>query len=210
MSERRTQVTPEMEEFFAPYWGSPDALLVEIQQDIHRRGKFEMQISFEQVAFHAWLCRLIGARRVLEVGTYLGLSSAAFAQAMGPEGHVDTVEFEPEHADIAEEWHRKGGLQERISVHRGAGLDVVPKLAGPYDLCFLDGDKAENPVLLAACIPLTRKGGLILADNAFRDGKVMTEETDATRRTLALARELPGVDPVVVPVADGILVCRVV
>src|ERR1051325_10562181 len=120
MSERRTPVTPELEAFLAPYWRDVNPLILRIQEDIHARGKTTMQISLEQVVLHAWLCRLVGARAVLEVGTYLGLSAAGFALALPVEGHVDTIEIEPEHADIAEGWFREGGLDSKISVHRGA------------------------------------------------------------------------------------------
>jgi len=61
MSERRTEVTPELEQLLAPYWDNPDPLIKRIQEDLHRREKYPMQISLEQVAFHGWLCRLIGS-----------------------------------------------------------------------------------------------------------------------------------------------------
>lgn len=210
MSERRTEVTPELERILAPYWESVDPLILKIQEDLHRREKYPMQISLEQVNFHGWLCRLLGARRILEVGTYLGLSAAAFALAMGPEGRIDTVEVSDEHADIAEGWFREGGIADRVTVHRGPALEVVPGLAGPYDLCFLDGAKVDNPALLELCVDRTRAGGLILCDNAFRSGDLGGDEPDAaaTRRMLDAARANARLDPVVLPVADGILACR--
>jgi caffeoyl-CoA O-methyltransferase len=210
LSERRTEVTPELERLLAPYWEDVDPLVLQIQEDLHRRDKYPMQISLEQVAFHSWLCRLTGTRNILEVGTYLGLSGAAFALAVGEVGHVDTVEISPEHADIAEGWFQTGGIADRITVHRGAALDVVPALMGPYDMCFLDGQKADNARLLELCIDRTRQGGLILVDNVFRSGGLGGDDDDAraTRETLDLARAQEELDPVVVPVADGILVCR--
>ncbi|MEA2682563.1 MAG: hypothetical protein QOK05_891 [Chloroflexota bacterium] len=210
MSEKRTEVTAALERLLAPYWEDVDPLILQIQEDLHRREKFPMQISLEQVAFHSWLCRLMGTRRILEVGTYLGLSGAAFALAMGDVGHVDTVEISPEHADIAEGWFQAGGLADRVTVHRGAALEVVPTLMGPYDMCFLDGKKADNPRLLELCIDRTRKGGLILADNVFRSGSLGDDDEDAraTRDTLDLAQSREELDPVVLPVADGILICR--
>ena len=211
MSERRTEVTAEVERVLAPYWDNVDPLITRIQEDLHRREKYPMQISLEQVAFHSWLVRLIGAKRVLEVGTYLGLSGAAFAQAMGPGGHLDTIEISGEHADIAEGWFKEGGVADRVTVHRGPALEVVPELPGPYDMCFLDGAKVDNPMLLELCIGRTRKGGLILCDNTFRGGELATDDPDAlaTRKVLESARDDRRVDPVVLPVADGILICRV-
>lgn len=210
MSERRTEVTPALEALLDGYWDAVDPLVRRINDDLHRREKFPMQISFEQVACHGWLVRLLGATRVLEVGTYLGLSGAAFALAMGDGGHVDTVEINPEHADIAEGWFREGGISDRVTVHRGPALDVVPSLTGPYDMVFLDGTKTDNPRLVEMAIPRTRKGGLILCDNVFRGGELGgdTDDAVATRELLAWVRTTAELDPVVLPVADGILACR--
>jgi caffeoyl-CoA O-methyltransferase len=212
MSEKRTEITPQVEQVLAPYWEEVDPLIESIQEDLHRREKYPMQISREQVRFHAWLCRLIGARRVLEVGTYLGVSATGFAHALPPEGHVDTVEISPEHADIAEEWFRKGGLADRITVHRGPALELVPGLHGPYDLCFLDGAKRDNLPLLKLCIERTRPGGLVLVDNAFSSGALGSNRDDPDQKgtldTLEFALKSDKLDAVVVPVADGILICR--
>ncbi|HEV3233860.1 MAG TPA: class I SAM-dependent methyltransferase [Candidatus Dormibacteraeota bacterium] len=211
MSEKRTEVTPELEAFMAPYWATVDPRITAIQDDIHARQKYPMQISLEQVALHGWLCRLIEARRVLEVGTYLGLSATAFALSLPDDGHVDTVEIDNDHADIAEEWFRRHRIESRITVHRGSALDVVPGLPGPYDLCFLDGYKPDNRALMEMCIERTRPGGLILVDNVFNDGNVVTG-SDAgaagARDALELGRVSKELDSVVVPVADGLLVSR--
>ena len=212
MSEKRTEITPHLEEVLAPYWDDVDPLVVQIQEDLHRREKYPMQISREQVRFNAWICRLIGARRVLEVGTYLGLSAAGFAQALPDDGHVDTVEISDEHADIAEGWFRAGGLADRITVHRGAAVDVVPRLQGPYDLCFIDAAKHDNRRLLELCIERTRSGGLIMVDNAFRGGALGTDGADpddlGTIEALDFARTSDQLDSIVLPIADGVLACR--
>ena len=211
MSERRTPVTPELEAFLAPYWADVNPLILRIQEDIHARGKTLMQVSLEQVVLHSWLCRLIGARTVLEVGTYLGLSASGFALALPQDGHVDTIEVDAEHADIAEGWFREGGIAEKITVHRGPALSIVPSLSGPYDICFLDGEKSDNLPLLDLCAERTRPGALVIVDNAFRDGGVVTSDdagSRATAQVLERARRMDVYDPVVLPVADGLLVCR--
>ena len=212
MSEKRTEITPHLEQVLAPYWEEVDPLIEAIQEDLHRREKFPMQISREQARFNAWICRLIGARRILEVGTYLGLSAVAFAQAIPADGHVDTVEISDEHADIAEGWFRQGGLADRITVHRGAALDLVPHLEGPYDLCFIDAAKRDNLALLRLCLERTRSGGLIMIDNAFRGGALGADGANgddlATMEALDFARTSDQLDSIVLPIADGILACR--
>lgn len=208
MSEKRTEVTLQLEALLAPYWANVDPRVTAIQEDIHVREKYPMQISLEQVAFHGWLCRLIDARRVLEVGTYLGLSATAFALALPDDGTVDTVEIDAEHADIAEEWFRRHGVEAKVTVHRGPALDVVPGLTGPYDLCFLDGHKPDNRALMDLCIERTRPGGLILVDNVFNGGDVAGDSARGARDALDLGREDSRLDSVVLPVADGLLVSR--
>ena len=171
-----------------------------------------MQISLEQVVFHGWLCRLIGARRVLEIGTYLGLSGAAFALAMGEVGHVDTVEIDAEHADIAEGWFRTGGIADRISVHRGPATSVVPRAQGPLRPLLPrrpQGRQCSAPLEL--CAQRTRAGGLVMVDNVFSAGRVSdldsAEGGHARPRWTGRAAARSS-DPVVLPVADGILICR--
>jgi predicted O-methyltransferase YrrM len=212
MSEKRTEITSSVERVLAPYWEEVDPLIASIQDDLHRRDKYPMQISREQVHFHSWLCRLIGARQILEVGTYLGLSASAFAQAIPVDGHIDTVEIDPDHAQIAEGWFAEGGIADKITVHRGPALEVVPGLSGPYDLCFLDGAKQDNVALLRLCIERTRVGGVILVDNAFRGGRLGADSDDpddrGTLEALEFARASDQLDAVVLPVADGILACR--
>src|SRR5258708_39743482 len=131
MSEKRTEITADLEEILAPYWDEVDPLIASIQEDLHRREKYPMQISREQARFHAWFCRLIGARKILEVGTYLRLSAVAFAQAIGPERQVQTVQIDPPHADIAECGFRTGRVPHPNTVHLGPALDVAPHLPGP-------------------------------------------------------------------------------
>src|SRR5258708_31482834 len=120
MSEKRTEITADLEEILAPYWDEVDPLIASIQEDLHRREKYPMQISREQARFHAWFCRLIGARRILEVGTYLGLSAAALAQAIRPDGPGATVEPQPAPAFIVGGWFRGRGISAQLT------LDLPP------------------------------------------------------------------------------------
>src|SRR5258708_14719712 len=126
MGEKRTEIPPELEEVSAPYGDEVAPLTPSIQGALHRREKYPMQISREQARFHAWFCGVVGARRILEVGTYLGLSSTAFAQAIGPGGHIYTLEIDPQHADIAESWFRTGGSSPPHTLHPRSAPAEVP------------------------------------------------------------------------------------
>lgn len=213
MSAGRTPVTPGLESYAAPLWRDVDPLLREIDDDVRARGLRATQISLEQCVLHGWLCRQFHLQTVLEIGTYLGLSAAAFALALPPEGHVDTIELDEDLAAAAEAWFRHGGLDGRITVHRGPACDVLPSLTGPYDACFIDGAKRQNVPLIRAAMARVRRNGLILVDNIFYAGLVLDSDPipDArgARDAVAFVTSCEGLDPVLLAVADGLLVCRV-
>lgn len=105
------------------------------------------------------------ARRILEVGCGLGYTAAVMASEMGPKSHVDTIEANPNHADLAEQALHERGLSKRIRVIRGRGQTILPKLNGRYDVVFLDGDWREYPRYLPHLCRLTRRGSMIVSAN---------------------------------------------
>lgn len=157
------------------------------------------------------LAAAAGARRVLEVGCNLGYSALWLASGMTPDGTLDTIEMDEAIAARAEANFRDAGIAERVRVHRGAALDVLPSLAGPYDVIFLDAAKAEYPRYLEHASRALRPGGIVAADNAFWTGKAWREDVDDadTRGVRALARaafEDAAWATTLFPAEDGVLV----
>ncbi|POR39174.1 Putative caffeoyl-CoA O-methyltransferase 2, partial [Tolypocladium paradoxum] len=135
-----------------------------------------------QSQLHLLLANVIGAKRVLEIGVYVGYSAMVWAHATGPDGLVTGLEFSPELAQIARDAFAAQGL-DNINIIVGDGAETLPKLgvATPYDLVFLDADKTGYSnylrILLARSRPgaagrLLRPGALIVADNVLRRGQV--------------------------------------
>ena len=108
---------------------------------------------------------LTHANRMLEVGCGHGYTAAVMSSVAGPHGRVDTIEGDPDHADLAEEAFRQRGLARRIRVLRGRGEDVLPTLKGRYDVVFLDGDWREYPRYLRHLRRLTRPGSIVVTAN---------------------------------------------
>ncbi len=210
MSEVDTVVTVQLERLLSSFWHPPQPLWQEVVDDIHARGWPTMQISFEQAALHGWLARLVGARKVLEVGTYMGLSAIVFATAIGDGGTVDSCELSEERAQLARQWISRAGVADRVTVHVGFALETVARLPGPFDLAFLDADKRDNLALLRLIVPKLSTNGLVLADNVFRGGDLGSEQPDsrAMREYLDAVRLDPRLDTVVLRVADGLAVSR--
>lgn len=123
------------------------------------------------------LCRAVGARRVLEFGTLAGHSALSFAQALPSDGKVVSVELNPVYAAFAREQLAKLGYGDRVEVREGGARDLLPELerevregGPPYDVLFLDADKAHYPEFLEWSVKVLRPGGLLVADNVLRSG----------------------------------------
>jgi len=123
------------------------------------------------------LARGQGARRILEIGTLGGYSTIWLARALPPDGHLITLEVDPSYAAVARANLARAGLSEVAEVRVGSALETLPTIAaagqGPFDLIFIDADKANNPQYLAWSLELSRRGSLIVVDNVVRNGAVI-------------------------------------
>ncbi|THB84388.1 O-methyltransferase [Pantoea allii] len=118
------------------------------------------------------------AVRVLEIGTLGGYSTIWMAKALPPHGSITTIEFNEHHAEVASQNINKAGLAERITLHRGAALEVLPTLDAPFDLIFIDADKVNNPLYLEWAIRLSKPGTVIVGDNTVRGGNVIDSTSE--------------------------------
>lgn len=211
MSTTTTARTPELDAYLAGLFWPEDGLLTELGRDIAARGP-QIQVSPEEGRLLALLVTATGARRVLEVGTLFGYSGVWMARALPAGGRLDTLERSPVHAQAARQWFERAGLGDRVTVHEAAALEVLPGLSPGYDLAFLDAAKSEYPAYLDHCLRLVRRGGLILADNVFWDGRVVrTGDGDdpdlrGIRDFNARIAADPRLSSTVLPVGDGLSV----
>ena len=154
------------------------------------------------------LLRMIGANKVVEVGTLVGYSAIHMARALPADGHLHSVEFAPKHAEVARANIAAAGLTARITVHVGAGRDVLPTLdrEGPFDVVFIDADKENYDHYGRWAIANLRAGGLVVGDNAYLFGKLL-EQTDRGR-AMRTFHELVAAacDSVCVPTPDGLVI----
>lgn len=116
--------------------------------------------------------RMVGARRVLEIGTLGGYSTIWMARALPTDGKVVTIEFNERHAEAARRNIERAGLSEKIELHVGKALDVLPTLVAPFDMIFIDADKPNNPHYIRWALQLSRPGTIIVGDNVVRGGAV--------------------------------------
>jgi caffeoyl-CoA O-methyltransferase len=167
-----------LEQYLSERYWSEDDLLREVRADTARRGP-SIQVSAEAGRLLALFVHALGATRVLEVGTLFGYSGIWMARELPPGGRLDTIEIEKLHADAAEHWFERAGLSDRVVVHRGAGVDVLATLPGPYDIAFIDADKAPYAEYARLALERLRPGGLMIADNAIRQGRIVEAGVNA-------------------------------
>lgn len=194
-------------------------LLARLRRETARLPQAAMQIAPEQGALLGLLVGLLGARQILEVGTFTGYSALAMAQAMGPDGRLLACDLSRAWTDIARHYWRAAGVEDRIELRLGPAMDTLDALldsgaAGRYDLAFIDADKAAYDGYYERSLRLLRPGGLVVLDNTLWGGSVARpggdDDTD-TRALRTLNRKLrddPRVDLSPLPVADGLTLAR--
>ncbi len=158
-------------------------------QSMERTGMPAIQIGPGDGAILTVLLAASGARRVVEIGTLSGYSALWIERALPPEGHLWTLESDPDHARVARGVLARAGLSERVTVLEGPALDVLPTLEpeGPFDAVFVDADKRSYPAYGRWALANLRAGGLVIADNAFLFGYLAGREPDARADAEAIA-----------------------
>jgi predicted O-methyltransferase YrrM len=146
------------------------------------------------------LARAQGARKILEIGTLGGYSAIWLARALPPGGRLITLEAEARHAEVARANLAHAGLADVAEVRVGPAQDTLPQLHaagdGPFDLIFIDADKAGYPDYLAWSLRLSRPGSVIIADNVVRDGAVAdSASTDANVQGVRRFIEMMAAEP---------------
>jgi predicted O-methyltransferase YrrM len=123
------------------------------------------------------LARLIGAQRILEIGTLGGYSTIWLARAAGPGGLVTSLELDEKHAKVAAANVAHAGLSSTVDIRLGRASETLATIHAeggePYDMIFIDADKASIPEYFTWALRLTRPGSLILVDNVIRNGGVI-------------------------------------
>lgn len=145
-------------------------------------GMPEIQVSAPQGRLLEILCRTVNASRILEFGTLAAYSTIAMARTLPPDGLLTTLEFDPDHAEIAWANIEAAGLADMVDLRVGAALETLPLLAsegaGNFDFVFIDADKVNTPAYFAWALDHTRPGGLIFADNVIRGGSIVDLDGD--------------------------------
>jgi caffeoyl-CoA O-methyltransferase len=195
-------------------FGPEDEVLESIRARTLDEGLPQIQIRPEEGRMLQFLIKANHARRVIELGTLAGYSGVWIGRALPEDGRLITLEIDHYHAAVARESFERAGLSDRVEVRVGDALSSLAGLSaeGPFDAIFIDAAKTEYPAYLDWAVDHIRVGGLIVAHNAFRRGRIVApaeEHDDKVRGTLAFNRRLaddPRLLGTIIPLGDGLAV----
>jgi caffeoyl-CoA O-methyltransferase len=218
MSNRTIELTPALYHYLLEVSLREDEVGRRLREETLHLPEADCEISPEQGQFMALLLRAIGARHVLEVGTFTGYSALVMAQALGPQGRIVTCDRSEEWTAVARRYWAEAGVQDRIELRLGdagatLGQLLTEGMADRFDFAFIDADKENDAAYFEQCLVLVRPGGLIAVDNTLWSGRVIDpKRTDAdTVAIRAFNKALLAderVDLTLVPIADGLTLAR--
>lgn len=172
-----------------------------------KHGMPAIQLAPSEAKLTELLLKLAGARKVVELGTLAGYSALRLARALPADGEVHTIEFDPRHAEVARDVIAHAGESKRITVHVGAGLDVLPTLEakGPFCGIFIDADKENYDAYGRWAAKHLRPGGVLIGDNVFLFSQLLDDSPRAAAMRRFHEEARTHFDTVCIPTPDGLL-----
>ena len=204
-----------LEEYISAHIEPENSLL----QDLYRETNLKllnprMASGHIQGRLLKMLVTMIRPELVLEVGTFTGYATLCIAEGLADEGVVHTIEIDDELEDFIRKGFEKSPYSDRIRLHIGSALDVVPGLGLRFDMIFLDGEKREYPDYYTSFMEYLKPGGYMIADNTLWDGHVVDGAYDQDPQTVAvrkfndMARADQRVEVAMIPIRDGLTIIR--
>lgn len=156
---------------------------------------------------------MVRPKRILEIGTFTGYSAICLAKGLTDDGKLHTIELREKDAAIAQGFFNRSSYADRIILHTGNALEIIPKLAETWDLVFIDADKSSYIEYFNLIMSKVRQNGFILADNIFFHGQVLEENTKnksakAVKEFNEFIRQRNDIDKVIMTLRDGLYLIR--
>ncbi|MER6495448.1 O-methyltransferase [Streptomyces griseorubiginosus] len=195
-----SQFWDDVDDYFTTHLAPEDDVLRAALRDSEAAGLPSIAVTAPQGKLLQLLAQIQGARTILEFGTLGGYSTIWLARALPADGRLVSLEYDPKNAEVARRNLARAGLDKVVEIRVGAALDSLPLLADenppPFDLVFIDADKANNPHYVECTLQLTGAGSLIVVDNVVRGGRVADPDNPApdvqgTRTALELIGRHP-------------------
>ena len=208
-------INSKLEKYIEEHTTPESKLLDRLNRETHIKVLFPRMLSGHvQGKFLEMISCMIRPEKILEIGTYTGYSAICLAKGLKKEGRIHTIEINPELANISDKYFSESGLKKQIIQHVGNAVEIIPQLNEMFDLIFIDADKENYLKYFHLVFNKVKKGGFILADNAFWDGKVVEskpqddKETEGIKKFNDFIQNDERVENILASVRDGILMIR--
>ena|SRR5690606_23422020 len=190
-------------------------LLQQLSRETHLQVLRPRMLSGHfQGRFLSLLSKMIRPKTILEIGTYTGYSAICMAEGLAKDGRLHTIDINEELYDFQRRFFDKSGYGPQIIQHVGSALDIIPNLDMSFELVFIDADKENYPAYFDLVIDKVAPNGIILSDNVLWSGKVVEPIDPKDKSTPVLLeynkklKEDPRVETLLLPIRDGLTLCR--
>jgi caffeoyl-CoA O-methyltransferase len=202
-------VPEDIERYAEEHTTTPEPLLAELSAETHETLSAPQMLAGPiQGRFLELLVFGLGARRILEIGTFSGYSALSMAAGMPSDGRIDSCEIDEQHAEVARRYIVRSPYADRITVHVGPALETIAALDGAFDFVFIDADKEGYVGYYEAVLPRLSERGLIAADNTLSNGRVLRDEAPAITAFNEHVRRDERATSVLLTVRDGVTLIR--
>lgn len=210
-------ISPELELYVENHSQKEPALLAELNKETYQKILLPRMLSGHfQGRVLSMLSKLLKPSAILEIGTYTGYATLCLCEGLKSGGVVHTIDINEELVDFQRKYFDKSPWGGQIKQHLGNAIDIIPTIDATFDLIFIDADKENYLNYFKMIIPMMSSGGIIISDNVLWSGKVLdpAQPNDKSTKTLqeynlALSTD-PRVETVLLPIRDGLTVCRVI
>jgi predicted O-methyltransferase YrrM len=208
-----TKLINEQIEFYCEAHTSKESdLLYRLNRETHLKILNPRMLSNHlQGKFLSFISKMIKPRNILEIGTFTGYSALCLVEGLQPNGALHTIEIEEELENIITKYFNLSEHKEKLHIHIGNALKIIPSLKKEWDLVFMDAEKTEYLQYYEMVLPKVKKGGYILVDNVLWNGKVIQEgkENDADTKAIkefnVFVQNDNRVENVLLPIRDGLM-----
>ncbi|MBA3692195.1 MAG: O-methyltransferase [Acidobacteria bacterium] len=208
-------ISAEIQDYAENFTSDENEILRELRRKTDsERNDRQMLSGLYQGRLLSMFSRMIAPRRILEIGTFMGYSALCLAEGLTPDGKIITLDIDEETNRTAKEFWARTEYQNKIESILGNASEIISTLDEIFDLVFIDADKPAYASYYDAVFPKLRVGGVIIADNVLRDGKVLEVATSDDEDTVALhkfnrkVQSDERVSNVLLAVRDGLMVVR--
>ncbi|UOY07502.1 O-methyltransferase [Muricauda sp. SCSIO 64092] len=209
-------LSPLLEKYIVDNSQSEPPVLTELTRETHLKVvRPRMITGHYQGRVLSLLSKIIAPKHILEVGTYTGYSAICLAEGLQQGGTLHTIDINEELVPIQQKYFNQSGYKSQIIQHLGDAIERIPSFDIVFDLVFIDAEKTQYDAYFEAAIQKCRPGSIILSDNVLWSGKVVEplEANDKATEALLMYNEKlandPRVETVLLPIRDGLTLCRV-